>query len=123
QAAGPKPQPPHSACRNSRVTEGIGTPTSLKHSQIRSMPVSNTNSEHNHGVTRAQESRSWLPTFFRTSARPWQFWTIARSWRRKTRKEGLKAPRILLNVGSHVKIVLFLLQFALRTGRGILHCL
>src|SRR5208337_1075085 len=53
--------------------------------------------------------------------KPWQFWTIARSWGRKTRKERLKVRRIFLMVGSHVKIVLFLLQFALRTGRAILH--
>ena len=69
------------------------------------MPIPIPSFTHYQKVSRAKESRSWLPKFVRASVRPWQGWAIRGSNGRKSRKEGLGALRIFLRGGSQINIV------------------
>ncbi len=69
------------------------------------MPIPIPSFTHYQKVSRAKESRSWLPKFVRASVRSWQVWAIRGSNGRKSWKEGLGALRIFLRGGSQIKIV------------------
>ena len=85
--------------------KGIGSPTALERGQNRSMPIPIPSFTHYQEVSRAKESRSWLPKFVQASVRPWDVWAIRGSDGRKSRKEGLGALRIFLRSGSQINIV------------------